>query len=47
MVVKMLQLPKIGLNKLPTKPTKEEEKEKEAVVYQKIAPLEAFVNWEG
>ncbi len=27
-VVKMLQLPEIGFNKLPTKPTKEKEKKK-------------------
>jgi hypothetical protein len=33
MVVKMLQLSKIGLNKLPTKPTMEKEKEKEVITY--------------
>lgn len=47
MVVEMLQLPKIGLNKLLAKPTKEKEKEKKAIVYQKIAPLEALVDQEG
>jgi hypothetical protein len=43
----MLQLPKIGLNKLLAKPTKGKEKEKEAVVYWKIAPPKSLVNREG
>jgi hypothetical protein len=33
MVVQMFQLLETSLSKLPTKPTKEKEKEKEAVIY--------------
>ncbi len=40
----MLKLPKIGINKLLAKPTKEKEKEKEVAIHRKIAPLEALVN---
>jgi hypothetical protein len=47
MVAKMLKLPKIGINKLLAKPTKEKEKEKEAAIYQKIAPPEALIDQEG
>ncbi len=48
MVAKMSQLPKIGFKKLLAKPTKEKEKEKEAVIYQKIAPpKKTLVDREG
>ncbi len=43
----MFNLPKINMGKLPSKPTKEKEKEKEAVVYRKIIPLEALIDREG
>jgi hypothetical protein len=43
-MAKMLKLSKTCLNKLLAKPTKKKEKEKEVVIYQKITPLEAFVN---
>jgi hypothetical protein len=46
-MVEMFKLSKTSLNKLLAKPTKKKEKEKEVVVYQKITPLEAFVNHEG
>ncbi len=39
----MLNLPKIGISKLPSKLTKEKEKEKEAIVYRKIISLEVLV----
>jgi len=41
-VAKMLDLPKIGINKLPTKPTKEKEREKEVAIYQP-----GRQSWEG
>jgi hypothetical protein len=34
-VAKMFNLPKIGINKLPAKPTKEKESEKEATITKK------------
>jgi hypothetical protein len=43
LVAKMLNLPKIGISKLPSKLTKEKEKEKEAIVYRKIISLEVLV----
>jgi hypothetical protein len=46
-VVKMLKLSKTCINKLHAKPTKEKEKEKEAIVYRKIAPLKVLVDQEG
>jgi hypothetical protein len=47
MMVEMLKLPKVGITKLSAKPTKEKEKEMEAIVYWKIAPLKALVDREG
>lgn len=47
MMVEMLKLPKVGITKLLAKPMKEKEKEMEGIVYWKIAPLEALVDWEG
>jgi hypothetical protein len=47
MVVEMLKLLKTCISKLLTKPTKEKKKEKEAVIYQKIAQLEALIDREG
>jgi hypothetical protein len=44
MMVEMLKLLKVGMTKLLAKPTKEKEKEKEAIVYWKIAPTEALVD---
>jgi hypothetical protein len=46
-VAEMLNLPKIGISKLPTKPTNEKEREKEATIYQKITTLETFVDQGG
>jgi len=46
-VVEMLKLLETNINKLPAKPTKEKEKEKEAIIYRKIAPLKTLVNQEG
>ncbi len=42
----MFKLPKVGITKLLAKPMKEKEKEMEAIVYWKIAPLEALVDRE-
>jgi hypothetical protein len=46
-MAKMLKLPKISINNLLAKPTKEKEKEKEVAIYQKIAPPETLVDQEG
>jgi len=46
-MAKMFNLPKNRHNKLPSKPTKEKEKEKEAIIYRKIISLEVLVNREG
>jgi hypothetical protein len=46
-VAKMLDLPKIGINKLPTKPTKEKEREKEVAIYQQVIPPKTFINRGG
>lgn len=46
-VAEMLNLPKISINKLLSKPTKEKEREKEAAIQRKITPLEALINQEG
>ncbi len=47
MVVEMLKLLKTCISKLLTKPTKEKEKENEAVVYRKITQLEVLIDQEG
>jgi hypothetical protein len=44
LVMEMLKLSKTCINKLLANLTKEKEKEKEVVVYQKIAPLETLVD---
>jgi len=44
MVAEMFNLPKIGIIKLLTKPTKKKEREKEAAIYGKNVPLEALVD---
>lgn len=46
-MAKMFNLLEIGINKLPPKLIKEKENENEVVVYQKIVPPKALVNWEG
>jgi hypothetical protein len=40
----MLKLSKININKLLAKPTKDKEKEEEAIIYQNIPSLKALVN---
>jgi hypothetical protein len=42
-----LNLVEIVINKLSPKPTKEKEKGKEVVIYQKIVPQETLVNRKG
>jgi hypothetical protein len=46
-VANMLNLPKISINKLLSKPTKEKEREKEAAIYQEITPLKTLINRKG
>jgi hypothetical protein len=45
-VAEMFNLPKISINKLLSKPTKEKEREKEAAIYRKITLLKALINRE-
>jgi hypothetical protein len=44
LVVEMFKLSNVPVSKLSTKPTKEKEKEKEAVVYRKIIPSKTLVD---
>jgi len=50
-MAKMLNLPKMGITKLLTKPAKEKDKERkkerEATIYQKITSPKALVNRDG
>lgn len=46
-VAEMLNLLKISINKLLSKPTKEKEREKDVAIYRKITPLEALINRKG
>ncbi len=45
-MTEMFNLPKLGIGKLPSKPTKEKEKQKEMIVYPKFVSLNALVDRE-
>jgi uncharacterized membrane protein YagU involved in acid resistance len=47
MMVEMFKLLELGINKLPSKSTKEKEKEKETASYREITPPEALIDQEG